>query len=132
MFRYIRTVGLLFLPPIAQGKPNPVVSWLKDGQPLDTKRANVRNSDRDSILFIRSSQREDSGVYEMTVKVDSFEDKAAITLQIVGKSHVCMHSTCHRRGKKHDLAAQLCMCDTFECKSHSRSPHSICFISAAV
>ncbi|XP_074537771.1 myosin binding protein Ha isoform X2 [Halichoeres trimaculatus] len=65
------------------GKPKPVVSWLKDGQPLDTKRVNIRNSDKDSILFIRQGQREDSGVYEMSVKVDSFEDKALITLQIV-------------------------------------------------
>ncbi|XP_068180979.1 myosin binding protein Ha isoform X2 [Antennarius striatus] len=65
------------------GKPAPVVSWLKDGQPLDTKRVNIRNSDKDSILFIRTGQREDSGVYEMTVKVDSFEDKASLTLQIV-------------------------------------------------
>lgn len=62
-----------------------MVSWLKDGQPLDTKRVNIRNSDRDSILFIRGAQREDSGVYEMSVKVDSFEDKAPITLQIVGE-----------------------------------------------
>lgn len=60
------------------------MSWLKDGQPVDTK-VNIRNSDKDSILFIRSAQREDSGVYEMTLKVDSFEDKAAITLQIVGE-----------------------------------------------
>ncbi|XP_070766306.1 myosin binding protein Ha isoform X3 [Enoplosus armatus] len=65
------------------GKPKPVVSWLKDGQPLDTKRVNIRNSDKDSIMFIRTAQREDSGVYEITVKVDSFEDKATVTLQIV-------------------------------------------------
>lgn len=65
------------------GKPKPVVSWLKDSKPLDTKKVNIRNSDKDSILFIRTAQREDSGVYEITVKVDSFEDKAAITLQIV-------------------------------------------------
>uniref|UniRef100_A0A3Q1HW04 Myosin-binding protein H n=1 Tax=Acanthochromis polyacanthus TaxID=80966 RepID=A0A3Q1HW04_9TELE len=65
------------------GKPKPAVSWLKDGQPLDTKRVNIRNSDKDSIIFIRTAEREDSGVYEMTVKVDSFEDKATITLQIV-------------------------------------------------
>ncbi|XP_041656211.1 myosin binding protein Ha isoform X2 [Cheilinus undulatus] len=65
------------------GKPKPVVSWLKDGQPLDMKRVNIRNSDKDSIMFIRTAQREDSGVYEMSVKVDSFEDKATLTLQIV-------------------------------------------------
>ncbi|KAM8862515.1 myosin binding protein Ha [Spinachia spinachia] len=66
------------------GKPKPVVSWLKDGQPVDT-RVNIRNSHKDSIIFIRRAQREDSGVYEMTVKVDSFEDKATIALQIVDR-----------------------------------------------
>ncbi|KAM6924864.1 hemicentin-1-like [Xenentodon cancila] len=82
--RYVRKAGEqinLVIPFV--GKPKPVVSWLKDGQPVDTKRVNIRNTDRDSILFIRSSQREDSGVYEITLKVDSFEDKATITLQIV-------------------------------------------------
>ncbi|XP_075878646.1 myosin binding protein Ha isoform X3 [Nelusetta ayraudi] len=82
--RFVKQVGEqinLVIPFL--GKPKPVVSWLKDGQPLDTKRVNIRNSDKDSILFIRTSQREDSGVYEMSVKVDSFEDRATITLQIV-------------------------------------------------
>uniref|UniRef100_A0A3P8S129 Myosin-binding protein H n=1 Tax=Amphiprion percula TaxID=161767 RepID=A0A3P8S129_AMPPE len=82
--RFVKQVGEqinLVIPFL--GKPKPAVSWLKDGQPLDTKRVNIRNSDKDSIIFIRTAQREDSGVYEMTVKVDSFEDKATITLQIV-------------------------------------------------
>lgn len=82
--RYVRQVGdqiNLVIPFL--GKPNPVVSWLKDGEPLDKKRVNIRNSDKDSIMFIRTAQREDSGVFEMSVKVDSFEDKATITLQIV-------------------------------------------------
>ncbi|KAK5923719.1 hypothetical protein CgunFtcFv8_000664 [Champsocephalus gunnari] len=65
------------------GKPKPAVSWLKDGKPLDTKRVNIRNSDKDSIIFIRAAERDDSGVYEMLVKVDSFEDRSAIVLQIV-------------------------------------------------
>ncbi|TNN45884.1 Myosin-binding protein H [Liparis tanakae] len=65
------------------GKPKPVVSWSKDGQPLDTKKVNVRSTDKDSILFIRTADRADSGVYEMSVKVDDFEDKASLTLQIV-------------------------------------------------
>ncbi|XP_041860429.1 myosin binding protein Ha isoform X3 [Melanotaenia boesemani] len=82
--RYIKQVGEqinLVIP--FNGKPKPTVSWLKDGQPLDTKRVNIRNTDRDSIVFVRSAQREDSGVYEMALKVDSFEDKATLTLQIV-------------------------------------------------
>ncbi|KAK1152330.1 hypothetical protein AOXY_G31575 [Acipenser oxyrinchus oxyrinchus] len=66
-----------------QGKPKPQVSWTKDGQPLDLKAVGVRNSDRDTILFIRKSERKDSGRYEVTVKVDSLEDKATITIQIV-------------------------------------------------
>jgi len=70
-----------------QGKPQPIVSWLKDGQPIDTKKVNIRNSDKDSIFFIRASERADSGVYEMCVKVDSFEDKSEIILQIVGRCY---------------------------------------------
>lgn len=66
-----------------------MVSWSKAGAPLDTKRVNIRSSDRDSIMFIRAAEREDSGVYEMCVKVDDFEDKAPLTLQIVGEQSVC-------------------------------------------
>uniref|UniRef100_A0A3Q1HCZ8 Myosin-binding protein H n=1 Tax=Acanthochromis polyacanthus TaxID=80966 RepID=A0A3Q1HCZ8_9TELE len=65
------------------GKPKPVVTWTKNGAALDTKRVNIRSTDRDSILFIRAAEREDSGVYEMCVKVEDFEDKASLTLQIV-------------------------------------------------
>ncbi|KAM9482528.1 myosin binding protein Hb isoform 1-T1 [Clarias gariepinus] len=65
------------------GKPQPVVTWTKDGQPIDTKRVNIRNTDRDSIFFIRASERADSGVYEMCVKVDNLEDKVQWTLQII-------------------------------------------------
>ncbi|KPP74232.1 myosin-binding protein H-like [Scleropages formosus] len=65
------------------GKPKPVVTWTKDGQPLDPKKANVRNTNKDSILFVRKAERDDSGKYEMCVKVDSFEDKVTITIQIV-------------------------------------------------
>lgn len=82
--RYVANVGdkiNLTIP--FTGKPKPVVTWTKNGQPLDTKRVNIRSTERDSILFIRTAEREDSGVYEMCVKVESFEDKAQITLQIV-------------------------------------------------
>uniref|UniRef100_A0A8C9S745 Myosin-binding protein H n=1 Tax=Scleropages formosus TaxID=113540 RepID=A0A8C9S745_SCLFO len=82
--RYVRQVDEqvnLVIP--FQGKPKPVVTWSKDGKPLDPKKANVRSTERDSILFIRKAEREDSGKYEMCLKVDSFEDKVTIVLQIV-------------------------------------------------
>ncbi|XP_054472121.1 myosin binding protein Hb [Anoplopoma fimbria] len=82
--RYVAHVGdkiNLTIP--FSGKPKPVVTWLKNGQPLDTKRVNIRSSERDSILFIRTAERDDSGVYEMCVKVEDFDDKASLILQIV-------------------------------------------------
>ncbi|KAK7145299.1 hypothetical protein R3I94_011412 [Phoxinus phoxinus] len=82
--RYVKNVGEkinLVIP--FSGKPQPAVSWTKDGQPIDTKKVNIRNSDKDSIFFIRAAERADSGVYEMCVKVESFEDKSQLTLQIV-------------------------------------------------
>ncbi|XP_065811219.1 myosin binding protein Hb isoform X4 [Labrus bergylta] len=82
--RYVANVGAkinLTIP--FTGKPKPVVSWTKDGQPLDTKRVNIRSTDRDSIVFIRAAERDDSGVFEICVKVDDFEDKAQFILQIV-------------------------------------------------
>lgn len=74
--------------PRPQGKPKPVVTWTKGGQPLDPKRVNIRSTERDSIMFIRAAEREDSGVYDMSVKVEGFEDKASLTLQIVGEQNV--------------------------------------------
>ncbi|XP_061113012.1 myosin-binding protein H-like isoform X3 [Conger conger] len=65
------------------GKPKPLVTWTKDGEPLDTKTINVRNSEKDSILFIRTVDRSHSGTYQLSVKVESFEDKASIVIQIV-------------------------------------------------
>ncbi|XP_038553708.1 myosin binding protein Hb isoform X2 [Micropterus salmoides] len=82
--RYVAQVGAkinLTIP--FTGKPKPVVTWTKNGQPLDTKRVNIRSTERDSILFIRAAERDDSGVYEMCLKVDDFEDKASLVLQIV-------------------------------------------------
>lgn len=65
-----------------QGKPRPQVNWTKNGQPLDPKQASVRNSESDTILFIRKADRKDSGVYELSVKIDDLEDKATIDIKI--------------------------------------------------
>ncbi|XP_038637061.1 myosin-binding protein C, slow-type isoform X7 [Scyliorhinus canicula] len=83
---YIRKVGepLNLLIPF-QGKPRPKVSWTKDGDPLDTNTVNIRNTDADTVLFIRKTERKHSGNYELTVQVEKIQDKATIVIQIVEK-----------------------------------------------
>ncbi|XP_068611052.1 myosin binding protein Cb isoform X2 [Brachionichthys hirsutus] len=84
--KYIRKVGeKLNLTIPFQGKPRPVATWYKDGQPLDEKMVNVRNSNIDSILFIRSAEREHSGKYELVLKIENMEDRATIEIRIVDK-----------------------------------------------
>uniref|UniRef100_A0A3Q4GY51 Myosin-binding protein C, fast-type n=1 Tax=Neolamprologus brichardi TaxID=32507 RepID=A0A3Q4GY51_NEOBR len=84
--KYIRKVGEkinLTIP--FQGKPRPVATWFKDGKPLDEKMVNVRNSNVDSILFIRSAEREHSGTYELILKIENMEDRASLNIRIVDK-----------------------------------------------
>uniref|UniRef100_A0A4W6EWX4 Myosin binding protein C3 n=1 Tax=Lates calcarifer TaxID=8187 RepID=A0A4W6EWX4_LATCA len=57
-----------------QGKPRPIVTWSKDGEPLNPTFANVRNSDLDTILFIRKTERKHSGKYDLKVQIENVED----------------------------------------------------------
>uniref|UniRef100_A0A3B1JYC2 Myosin binding protein Cb n=1 Tax=Astyanax mexicanus TaxID=7994 RepID=A0A3B1JYC2_ASTMX len=85
--KFIRRVGEtvnLVIP--FQGKPRPVAEWLKDGEPVDTKKIGIRNSNVDSILFIRSAEREHSGKYTLILKIENMEDQATIEIRIVGKT----------------------------------------------
>ncbi|XP_050971074.1 myosin-binding protein C, cardiac-type isoform X2 [Labeo rohita] len=66
-----------------QGKPRPQVTWTKNDEPLDPKQVSIRNSDTDTILFIRRSERKDSGKYEVQVQIENVEDRANVTIQIV-------------------------------------------------
>ncbi|XP_063076882.1 myosin-binding protein C, fast-type-like [Engraulis encrasicolus] len=82
--KYIRQVGdkiNLSIP--FQGKPRPVVTWLKDGEPVDFTKVGVRNSNIDSILFIRSAEREHSGKYTLVLQIENMEDRATIDICIV-------------------------------------------------
>ncbi|XP_028331194.1 myosin-binding protein C, fast-type-like isoform X2 [Gouania willdenowi] len=84
--KYIRKVGEkinLTIP--FQGKPRPIATWFKDGQPIDPKMVNIRNSNVDSILFIRSAEREHSGKYELLLQIENMEDRATIEIRIVEK-----------------------------------------------
>ncbi|XP_047232905.1 myosin binding protein Cb isoform X4 [Girardinichthys multiradiatus] len=84
--KYIRKVGEkinLTIP--FQGKPHPVATWFKDGQPVDPKMVNVRNTNVDSIFFIRSAEREHTGTYDLVLKIENMEDRATINIRIVEK-----------------------------------------------
>ncbi|XP_050963718.1 myosin-binding protein C, slow-type isoform X9 [Labeo rohita] len=80
---YIRKVGEvvnLVVPFV--GKPRPKVTWLKEGQPID-QTINIRNSECDSIMFIRKAERKHSGKYELSVQVENHVDTAHLDIQIV-------------------------------------------------
>ncbi|XP_026088435.1 myosin-binding protein C, slow-type-like isoform X11 [Carassius auratus] len=64
------------------GKPRPKVNWLKEGQPID-QTINIRNSDCDSIMFIRKAERKHSGKYDLSVQVENHIDTATLDIQIV-------------------------------------------------
>ncbi|XP_019374784.1 PREDICTED: myosin-binding protein C, cardiac-type isoform X2 [Gavialis gangeticus] len=68
-----------------QGKPRPRVTWMKDGQALESKDVGIRNSNTDTILFIRKAERHHSGTYEVAVQIENMEDKVTITIQIADK-----------------------------------------------
>ncbi|XP_040200247.1 myosin-binding protein C, slow-type isoform X16 [Rana temporaria] len=83
---YIRKVGEavnLVIP--FQGKPRPKVSWKKNGSHVDKTQISIRNSECDTILFIRKAERSHSGKYDLKVKVENLQDKASIFIQIVEK-----------------------------------------------
>ncbi|XP_069847380.1 myosin-binding protein C, slow-type isoform X9 [Dipodomys merriami] len=83
---YIRRVGEavnLVIP--FQGKPRPELTWKKDGEEIDKNQINIRNSETDTIIFIRKAERSHSGKYDLQVKVDKYVENASIDIQIVDR-----------------------------------------------
>uniref|UniRef100_A0A2K6T9M9 Myosin binding protein C1 n=1 Tax=Saimiri boliviensis boliviensis TaxID=39432 RepID=A0A2K6T9M9_SAIBB len=83
---YIRRVGEavnLVIP--FQGKPRPELTWKKDGADIDKNQINIRNSETDTIIFIRKAERSHSGKYDLQVKVEKFTESASIDIQIVDR-----------------------------------------------
>ncbi|PKU30792.1 myosin-binding protein cardiac-type [Limosa lapponica baueri] len=68
-----------------KGKPRPKIIWMKDGQTLDSKDVGIRNSNTDTILFIRKAELHHSGAYEITLQIENMTDKVTITIQIIDK-----------------------------------------------
>uniref|UniRef100_A0A8C2ZYX1 Myosin-binding protein C, slow-type n=1 Tax=Cyclopterus lumpus TaxID=8103 RepID=A0A8C2ZYX1_CYCLU len=66
-----------------QGKPRPKVTWLKEGNAIDPIHVSIRNTDCDSIIFIRKAERSHSGKYEMSVQVENIVDTAILDIQVV-------------------------------------------------
>ncbi|XP_044528830.1 myosin-binding protein H [Gracilinanus agilis] len=81
---YIRQVGeAINLQIPFQSTTKPQVTWTHNGHALDTKRVSVRNGEQDSILFIRSAQRVDSGRYELSIQLEGLEAKATIDILVI-------------------------------------------------
>ncbi|XP_044292170.1 myosin-binding protein C, cardiac-type isoform X3 [Varanus komodoensis] len=78
-----------------QGKPRPKVIWTKDGQPIDSKEVAIRNSNMDTILFIRKAERHHSGIYEVEVQIENMSDKVTVTMQIMGSCFACGFLCCN-------------------------------------
>lgn len=53
---------------------------------MEPTQVNIRNTECDSIFFIRKAERKHSGKYEMTVQVENHVDTAVLDIQIVGES----------------------------------------------
>ncbi|NXW19946.1 MYPC1 protein, partial [Circaetus pectoralis] len=68
-----------------QGRPRAKVSWQKNGSPIDKNQINIRNTENDTIIFIRKAERSHSGEYDMKVEVENLQDKATIDIQIVDR-----------------------------------------------
>uniref|UniRef100_A0A4W5RNV8 Myosin binding protein Cb n=1 Tax=Hucho hucho TaxID=62062 RepID=A0A4W5RNV8_9TELE len=54
-----------------------------DGEELDVRVASIRNSEVDSILFIRSAERSHSGKYELVLQIENMEARAILEIRIV-------------------------------------------------
>lgn len=83
-----------------------MVTWLKDGVPLEDRSVGTRTSEVDSILFIRSAERGHSGTYTLSVQIENMLDSADIRIQVVGGSHL-LSLRLERRARFDRLIAYL-------------------------
>uniref|UniRef100_A0A669DHN5 Myosin binding protein Ca n=1 Tax=Oreochromis niloticus TaxID=8128 RepID=A0A669DHN5_ORENI len=78
-------LDIMFSNHLGSGKPRPVVTWYKDGVPMEDRTVGTRTSEVDTILFIRSAERVHSGKYTLSVQIENMSDSADIHIQVVEK-----------------------------------------------
>ncbi|XP_069797376.1 myosin-binding protein H-like isoform X2 [Narcine bancroftii] len=83
---FIRKVGQkLNLSIPIHGNMKSSIIWTKDDQPVPADRVNICNTSTDTILFIRSLERKDSGKYKLLAQADTAVDEVVINIQVVEK-----------------------------------------------
>lgn len=72
------------LPCVAQGVPEPSISWLKDGVALEVSRGDYRLSG-DGSLKVRKVGLDDEGVYTCRASNVAGQDEANIQILVQGR-----------------------------------------------
>ena len=73
----------------SHGLPEPRVTWLKDGEPLETDRSRgIRLLRAGRILRILSASVEDSGIYACTVENKAGQDQRRYMLSVRGSTYL--------------------------------------------
>lgn len=76
------------------GNPSPAVSWLKDGNPVDTdknRRLLVKSDSNSPLVIIRKAKLSDGGDYSCVASnLVGRRESAIVKLNVYGKFTTCM------------------------------------------
>ena len=73
----------------SRGLPEPRITWLKDGEPLELDHSrDVRLLRAGRILRLLSADIEDSGIYSCTVENKAGRDQRRYMLSVHGSTYV--------------------------------------------
>ena len=73
------------------GRPNPEVTWKKDGQELDLNRYQTERTTIGTTLTAKEAERKDSGAYTVTAKNVAGESTVKINVLIMSKPSICQN-----------------------------------------
>lgn len=66
--------------------PSPTGAWKKDGAPLNAADYDMETTDDHSALRIPDAQRDDRGVYEVTLTNEAGSEVVPIEVEVLGKT----------------------------------------------